>query len=418
MLELTGERTKATFEELLEDYDYRQPRRGEYREGTIVQIDEGEVIVDLGLKSEGIVPPQDIKRLDEEMVRGLQVGDEIPVYILRTQHAGGDLLVSINKGLEKWDWDRARGLLDSGDVCEAQVVEHNRGGLLVQFGRLRGFVPNSHVSALARGLSPEQLGACKARMVGQAISLKVIEVNRRRRRLVLSQRLALLAQRKQNRERLLAELSEGDIRRGTVSGLTNYGVFVDLGGVDGLIHISELAWHHVKHPREVLNIGDEVDVYVLRVDRERGRIGLSRKQLFPDPWTHVEDTYQVEQWVEGLVTGVVDFGAFVELPDGIEGLLHVSEMADSQPTDPKEVVQPGDKVQVKILRIQPERRRMSLSLRNGAAEEVNSSAEDEDAQGHGQAIQDHGIEQAAVSELEREGHLCIVQVSPFGGDEK
>lgn len=383
VLGLTREATRATFEELLEDYDYHRPRRGQYREGTIVRIEGEQIIVDLGLKREGIVPPQDVKRLDEELIEGLQVGDEIPVYILRPWDARGHLLVSINKGLEKLDWDRARELLDSGEVFEAPVVGHNRGGLLVQFGRLRGFVPRSHVSALTRGLSPQELGTAKASMVGQTIPLKVIEVSRRRRRLVLSERLAQRAHRKQQRERLLAELSEGDIRRGTVSGMTSYGAFVDLGGADGLIHISELAWHHVRHPREILNIGDEVDVYVLRVDRERERIGLSRKRLFPDPWTRVEEMYMVGQWVEGVVTDVVDFGAFVQLPDGIEGLVHISEMAGEEPKDPREILRSGEKVEVEILRIQPDRRRMKLSMQNGVVKEVNSSAQDEDTQGHG-----------------------------------
>ncbi|NIN70318.1 MAG: S1 RNA-binding domain-containing protein, partial [Anaerolineae bacterium] len=261
-------------------------------------------------------------------------------------------------------------LLESGDVRQGEVVEYNRGGLVVEFGPLRGFVPASHLVAMKRGrLSPDQREEKLKAYVGQELPLRVIEVNRNRRRLILSERLAREQIREQSMERLLNELVEGQVVRGTVRRLRPFGAFVDLGGADGLIHISELAWRQVRHPREVLQVGDEIDVYVLRLDHERKRIGLSLKRLQPNPWTLVDETYTVDQLVCGTATNVVDFGAFVILDLGVEGLVHISELADPSPSDPRELVKRGDELVLRIVRIDSFRQRIGLSLKAVSAQE-------------------------------------------------
>jgi small subunit ribosomal protein S1 len=354
----------ADFGDLLDRaYDYAQPRRGDIRDAIILQVNDNEIVVDLGVKRDGIVPAQDLERLDPDYLASLSVGSEVPVYVLNPSDREGNLLVSINLGLQGQDWERARELMASGSVVEAEVTGHNRGGLLVSFGRLEGFVPASHVADLPQGLGgPERHEAMDA-LVGERIGLKVVEVNRGRRRLILSQREAQREWRAQRKARLLAELNEGDVVRGRVTGIRDFGVFVDLGGADGLIHVSELAWHRVPHPSDILSVGDEIEVYVLELDRDRQRIALSLRRLKPDPWQVVGETYQVDQVVEGTVTNVVDFGAFVVLDDGIEGLLHVSEMADGTLSEPRSYVKRGDRVLMKIVRIEPERKRIGFTQR-------------------------------------------------------
>jgi small subunit ribosomal protein S1 len=277
--------------------------------------------------------------------------------ILRTWGHRDGIVVSINKGLQNQDWLRATDLLEREAVVEAEVVGTNRGGVLVRFGQLDGFVPNSHLSSVPRGTRGARRQEAKSELVGQTLSLMVIEVNQRRRRLVLSERKASHARRR----RLLEALTEGDVRTGTVTGLVDFGAFVDLGGIDGLIHISELDWGHVDRPSEVLQVGDSVEVYVLSVDRERERIGLSRKRLLPDPWYVVTDALEVGQVVQGTVTGVVDFGVFVDLGQGIEGLVHISETPAAEATLAE--LKPGSPVSVRVLEIDDDRRRISLSLR-------------------------------------------------------
>jgi small subunit ribosomal protein S1 len=235
------------------DYDYPRLRRGEIREATILSIGENDMVVDLGAKRDGIVPPRDLSLVDdEEYLDGLEVGDQVPVVILKTWGRRDGIIVSLNKGLQWRDWLRAQELLDSQEVIEAKVAGFNRGGVLIPMGRLRGFVPNSHLSSISRGLRGKRLRDAKSKLVGRVLSLVVIEVDQRRRRLVLSERVA-----DQHRGRqLLEELTKGESRTGIVRNLVDFGAFVDLGGLDGLIHISELDWTHVDHPSNVLNVGD------------------------------------------------------------------------------------------------------------------------------------------------------------------
>lgn len=342
-------------------YDYYPPQRGDIRQGVLLSVADGRAIVDIGTKREGIVPKRDLELLGEEAMAQLTVGDEVTVYVMRPEDREGNLLVSINRARWEADWKRAEELLESEDIWEGEAKGYNKGGLLVPFGRLQGFVPMSHIVELPRSLSQEEKKEHLAGFVGEKLPLKVIEVNRHRRRLILSNRAAVRAWRRKQREHLLEELCEGDVVHGTVSSLCDFGAFVDLGGADGLVHISELAWHRVKHPSEVLEEGWEVDVYVLRLDYERKRIGLSLKRLQPDPWSLVDVKYTPNDLVEGVVTNIVDFGAFVRVEEGVEGLVHVSEMPNG--VSPKEAVSPGQQVLVRVLRVQPDRRRMGLSLR-------------------------------------------------------
>jgi len=323
--------------------------------------------VDIGGKREGIVPRRDLELLGQEAVAELAVGDEVVVCIMRPEDREGNLLVSINQAQRETDWRQAEELLQDEEIWEGEIVGCNRGGLLVSFGRLQGFVPQSQVAQLPRGLSREERNERLSELVGKKLPLKVIEVNRHRRRLVLSNRAAVRDWRRKQRERLLEELAEGDVVHGTVSSLCDFGAFVDLGGADGLIHFSELAWHRVKHPSEVLQEGQEVDVYVLRLDHERRRIGLSLKQLQPDPWSLVDGHCAGGDLVAGVVTNVVDFGAFVRVEEGVEGLVHVSEIPNG--LYPQEAVSPGQRVLVRVLRVEPERRRIGLSLRQVSSQE-------------------------------------------------
>ena len=351
------------------DYDYTRPRRGEIYEATILSIGENDVVVDLGTKRDGIVPPRDLELINGAYRASLKVGDRVPVAVLKTWGLRDGIVVSINKGQQQQDWLRAQELSESEGVLEAEVTGVNRGGVLVRFGRLQGFVPNSHLVSVPRGLQGDRLREVKAELVGQTLSLTVIDVNQRGRRLVLSERTA----NRHKRQQLLQELTKGEVRTGTVCNLVNFGAFVDLGGVDGLIHISELGWQHVEHPSEVLSVGEEVEVYVLNVDRERERIGLSRKRLLPDPWYEVTENLEKGSTVEGTLTGVVDFGAFVDLGKGVEGLVHISEMPDQEVTHA--VLEPGSPVTVSVLEIDEWQRRIALRLDEADPVPVDEAAE-------------------------------------------
>jgi len=341
-----------------------QPERGDIITGTILRVDNQGLIVDIGMMGrDGIVSRKDIERLGVE-TSAYNVGDEIDVIIVRMEDQDGNLVLSVSQALQSEDWKKAEALMLSEEVWEGIVTDANRGGLIVPFGNLRGFVPASHVSDLPRGMNEDDRKNHMTTLLGKQVTVKVIEVNRKRRRLVFSQRDAQRGRREANKEVLLGELKEGDVRVGKVSGLRDFGAFVDLGGADGLIHISELAWHRVKHPREVLNVGDEVQVYVLRLDTEGKRIGLSLKRLQKNPWSQAEELYHVGQLVEGVVSRVAQFGAFVSLEPGIEALLHGSQLADPPPVDPTLIVHEGQRLLMRVISIEPDRQRLGLSLKD------------------------------------------------------
>ncbi|MCS6872046.1 MAG: S1 RNA-binding domain-containing protein [Anaerolineae bacterium] len=350
------EAQRAEFLKLLEaSFDYTPPERGEIRSATILQIDsKGDIIVDLGAKQDGIVPAQDLERLDPSMREKLKVGDTVFVYVLNPRDQDGNLIVSISQGLQQQDWEEARRLLNTDEVVTAVVTGYNRGGVLVRWRRLEGFIPTSHLLSVSANSGERR-----------ELVVKVIEVDQSRRRLIFSEREAQKEWRSQQKAKLLSELMEGDVVKGVVTGLRDFGAFVNLGGADGLIHVSELAWHRVDHPKDVLRVGDEIEVYVLSLDRSTNRIALSRKRLLPDPWSDAMNRYHEGQSVEGTVTNVVDFGAFIALDDGLEGLLHLTEMGDGTLKEPYSYVKKGDRLQLRISRLEPDKRRVGFTQRWG-----------------------------------------------------
>lgn len=360
-------------------------QRGDIVEGVIVSLSPTEILVDIGGKTEGIVTSRDLEHLDPGFLRSLHVGDEVMAYVLRPEDRDGHVILSLSRAQQEQDWVVANRLRRSGETVEVPVLEANRGGLVVGVGRLRGFIPASQLSPDRRG--HRRPGASREApwqdAVGTKVRAKVLEVDRARNRLILSERAAEREQRRQEREGLFTELREGDRRRGIVRNICDFGVFVDLGGVDGLIHISELSWRRVEHPSEVVREGDEVEVYVLSVDRERQRVALSLRKLEPEPWSLVEQIYAVGQIVEATITRLTEFGAFALLDSGLEGLIHVSELAPYHVAHPREVVKEGDVVKVRILRIEPERRRLGLSLKQAAEDylEMDWEVSEEGGQG-------------------------------------
>jgi small subunit ribosomal protein S1 len=363
------EESSSTMMEQLEEYltdgeyDYQLPEQGDIHIGVVIEIGDRGAIVDAGFKRDGIVPPSDLDRIDDETLETIQPGDELAVAVQKPQDEEGRLILSIYEALVREDWEKAEKMMEKGKLYEGEVSGYNRGGLLVPFGRIRGFIPASHTVGMPRGLQGDERRERLADMVGDKVGLKIIEVDRHRRRLIFSQRQARRAWQKIQRERVMEELTEGETVTGTVTGITDFGAFVDLGGADGLIHISELSWGQVDDPREVVEVGDEVEVYVLNLDWERTRIALSLKRLAPNPWSQVADQYEVDELVEGRVSRVLDFGAFVELGLGVEGLLHVSEMTGTSQMSPTEILDPGQEVLVKIIGIDAHKQRITLSAR-------------------------------------------------------
>lgn len=364
------EDSELDFAALLEaSFAEETPERGDIVTGVVVAVDEQGLIVGIeGMKRDGIVLRKDLERMGTDIDK-YHVDDDIDVMIIRVEDEDGNLLLSVSQAQQTEDWKRAEELMETDGVWEGAVADANRGGLIVPFGNLRGFVPASHVLDLPRGLNEDERKMRMSRLVGETISLKVIEVNRKRRRLVFSQRDANRGTREQRKEVLLDQLREGEVRKGVVSGLRDFGAFVDLGGADGLIHISELAWHRVNHPREVLKVGDEVEVYILRLDAEGKRIGLSLKRLQDNPWAMVEDLYHIGQLVEGVVSRVAQFGAFVSLDPGIEALLHTSQIAEPPPEDPTLVVHEGQRLLMRVISVEADKQRLGLSLKEVTEEE-------------------------------------------------
>jgi small subunit ribosomal protein S1 len=328
---------------------------GEVVSGRVVRIDNDEVLVDIGYKSEGVIPSNELSiRKNVDPHEEVELGEEVDALVLTKEDQDGRLIMSKKRARFEKAWRRIEAAAESGDPVEGTVIEVVKGGLIIDLG-VRGFLPASLVDIRRVPNLDEYMGT--------KIETKVIELNRSRNNVVLSRRAVLEEERKEQRQEILDQLQPGMIVEGQISNIVDFGAFVDLNGIDGLIHISELSWSHVNHPSEVLNIGDTVQVKVLDIDRDRQRISLGLKQTQEDPWQRVVDTYNVGDELEGTVTKVVTFGAFVEILDGVEGLVHISELANHHVENPREVVQPGDDVKVKILEIETERRRLSLSVK-------------------------------------------------------
>ena len=334
---------------------------GDVVSGKVVRIDQDEVLVDIGYKSEGVILSNELSiRKSVDPADEVELGEEVDALVLTKEDQDGRLLLSKKRARFEKAWRRIEAAAESGEPVDGNVIEVVKGGLIIDLG-VRGFLPASLVD-IRRVQNLDEF-------MGQTIQCKVIELNRSRNNVVLSRRAVLEEERKEVRQQILDRLQPGQVVEGAISNIVDFGAFVDLDGIDGLIHISELSWSHVNHPSEILSIGDKVPVKVLDIDRDRQRISLGLKQTQEDPWQRVVDTYNLGDELEGTVTKVVTFGAFVEIMDGVEGLVHISELAHHHVENPREVVEPGQSVKVKILEIDSDRRRLSLSVKRVAGNE-------------------------------------------------
>ena len=328
---------------------------GDIVTGTVVRVDKDEVLVDIGYKSEGVVPANELSiRKSVDPADEVAVGDVVDALVLTKEDADGRLILSRKRARFERAWQRIEKAAEEGTPVSGSVIEVVKGGLIIDLG-VRGFLPASLVD-IRRVADLDEF-------LGQTLECRVIELNRFRNNVVLSRRAVLEEERRGVREQILDRMNVGDLVTGTISNIVDFGAFVDLEGIDGLIHISELSWSHVNHPSEVLTISQKVTVRVLDIDRDRQRISLGLKQTQKDPWQQVFENRQVNEIVHGRVTKLVSFGAFVEIEEGVEGLIHISELAQHHVEDPSEIVRPGQDVNVKIIEIDPERRRLSLSLK-------------------------------------------------------
>ena len=356
-LEEEGVWTRGPDGELIPDYDSTFPtiNEGEVVSGTVVRVDKDEVLVDIGYKSEGVIPVSELSiRRSVDPASEVQLGDEIDALVLTKEDTEGRLILSKKRARFEMAWKKIERAAESGEPVEGTVIEVVKGGLILDLG-VRGFLPASLVD-IRRVQDLDEF-------LGKTLRSKVIELNRSRNNVVLSRRAVIEEERKEMRQAILDRLSPGDVVTGTISNIVDFGAFVDLDGIDGLIHISELSWSHVNHPSELLEIGQEVSVKVLDIDRDRQRISLGLKQTQTDPWQQVVDTHDQGDVIEGKVTKVVTFGAFVEILPGVEGLVHISELAQHHVENPREIVTQGDVVKAKIIEMDAERRRLSLSLK-------------------------------------------------------
>ena len=380
--------------------------RGDIVSGTVLSIDNQGLIVDIGWKQDGIVTRGDIERMGMHTA-DFQVNTEIDVAVVNLNDSDGNLILSAAQARQNEDWKRADELMNSETIWAGEIADTNRGGVIVGFGHLRGFVPASHVVDLPRGLKEEERLERLQEMIGNTISVKVIEVNRKRRRLVFSQLEAEQENRAARKEALLRELTEGASRKGVVSGICDFGAFVDLGGADGLIHISELAWRRVRHPSQVIAVGDEVEVYVLNLDDQGKRIGLSLKRMQPNPWSLVDDMYHIGQLVEGQISRLESFGAFISLDPGIEALLHVSQMSTNPEENPLRHLYEGQKLLMRIISIESDRQRLGLSLTEvTAAEKAQWEERQLELVAAAAAAAERDAEQSALDEQQQPEELA------------
>jgi small subunit ribosomal protein S1 len=387
--------------ELLDSFEPMKPlRRGDVVEGMVMRADTDGIFVNIGHKAEGVVPPGEMRSLDRGEIENLKVGDDIMTLVVKAETAEHAAVLSIDRAIGEQGWRVLEKAMEAGDSITGVVLGFNRGGAIVESEGVQGFVPMSQLVSVSRAQIRETqeprpaAGAGQDAQtagedgeektgepeppppspdIGRELELKVLEVNRSRNRAIFSERQAIQHKREEQKARLIKELTEGEVRRGKVTGISSFGAFVDLGGADGLIHISELSWNQVSSPEEVVQIGAEVDVFVLRVDAENKKIALSLRRLQPEPWDSIEEQYSVGDIVPATVTKLTNFGAFARVEGSggsVEGLIHISELSSRMISHPREVVREGDPVQLKILRIEPERRRLGLSLLRAQEEGV------------------------------------------------
>lgn len=340
------------------------PKAGEIRKGTIASISPNQILISIGAKSEGVVAGKELEQLTQEERDALKVGQELDVFVIVPEDANGNVVLSLKRAFEQIAWENVEKMIADETVLDTKIIGFNKGGLIAAVGNLRGFIPSSQISAARRAQStgdkPEQR---YQKMVGQPISVRIVEVDRERRRLILSERAASAESRSELKERVISELQEGQTYTGRVTSLADFGAFVNINGADGLVHLSEISWDHVTHPKEVLEVGQEVNVKVINIDREKKRIGLSIRALQEDPWKSRMSKFSVGQLVEGAITRLTKFGAFARLEGDIEGLIHISELSENRVEHPKEVLHEGDVKTLRIIRIDPDQHRIGLSLR-------------------------------------------------------
>jgi small subunit ribosomal protein S1 len=363
----TDKSQMPSMEELLSESDLNMelPRPGETKTGFIVRRNDDEILVSIGAKSEGVIPGRELSQLSDEELAELTVGAEVTVVVVTLEDSHGNLVLSYTRAQEEADWDKAEKLLASEALYESEIAGYNKGGLIVKLGQLRGFVPASQVSLSRRmaygGSTPDQRWG---KMIGQPIILKVLEVDRERQRLIFSELAVLQESREIFKERLLSEISIGDEIDGRVTSLADFGAFVNINGADGLVHLTEISWDRIKHPSDVLKVGEQVRVRVISIDEERKRIGLSIRQLQDDPWPEKVGHLREGQLIQARIVRLVKFGAFARLEGlDIEGLVHISELSEQRVEHPKEVLTEGEDLTLRIVRIEPDQHRIGLSLR-------------------------------------------------------
>ena len=380
-------------------------RRGDVIEGTVMQVDAEGIHVNIGHKAEGVVPPREMRSIGPDGPSQVEVGSELVTLVVRSETGDSPAILSIDRALGEMGWRTLSKVMDSGESIEGTVVGFNRGGAIVEAEGVHGFVPMSQLVTVSRdhfrelreraeqpsaptgeqgppqepdtppdtpteAAEPDEPAKSeqaaepeKPSDIGRVLKVKVLEVNRGRNRAIFSERQVIEQRRDELKAKLIEELSVGEVRTGRVTGISSFGAFVDLGGADGLVHISELSWKPINTPDEIVSVGQEVDVYVLKVDAENRKIALSLRRLQPEPWETLNERHVVGDMVDATVTKLTNFGAFARVEDSVEGLIHISELSDRVINHPREVVREGDEVKLKILRIEPERRRLGLSLK-------------------------------------------------------
>jgi len=355
-----------TMESLLESesLSVELPQVGEIRKGMIASIGASQILISVGAKSEGVVAGRELEQLTAEERAELKVGQEVSVFVLNPEDQNGNVVLSFKRAQEEMSWENVEKMITEESVIDTKIIGFNKGGLIVAVGNLRGFVPSSQISATRRaqssGDTPEQRWQ---KMVGQAISVRIIEVDRERRRLILTERSTNTESRSSMKDRVISELEEGKTYTGKVTSLAEFGAFVNINGADGLVHLSELSWDRLAHPKDLLEVGQEVKVKVINIDREKKRIGLSMRALQDDPWKNRVEKFSVGQLVEGMITRLTKFGAFARLEGDIEGLIHISELSENRVEHPKEVLREGETKTLRVIRIDGEQHRIGLSLR-------------------------------------------------------
>ncbi|KAA1302423.1 MAG: S1 RNA-binding domain-containing protein [SAR202 cluster bacterium] len=367
----TQDNSPQDMQQLLEEMDFKILRRGEVVEGSIMRVDSDGIFLDIGHKEEGFVPMGEMKTINREELAKLAEGDSLIAFVMRPDSQDGPIL-SVDRARGEEGWREIQKFMEQDQPVEGVIVGFNRGGCILEVANVQGFVPMSQLITISRDVfkqdssesgEPRSDDSIGKDLVGNTLTVKVLEVNRSRNRAIFSERSALQEQRDEQKAVLIEKLEEGEVRKGVVTGISNFGAFVDLGGADGLIHISEMSWSMVESPEDLVKVGEELDVYVLRIDRETMKIALSLRRLQPEPWETIFERYQVGDVVDATVTKIANFGAFARLEDSIEGLIHITELSDAVITNPSEVVSEGQEIKVKILKIEMDRKRLGLSLK-------------------------------------------------------